>query len=73
MRETTRTTRGAFRVRGDTLEIIPMYEELALRVEFFGDEIERITTLHPLTGEVIREEEVVHVFRHHITSPARSG
>jgi excinuclease ABC subunit B len=55
-------TRGTFRVRGDTLEIIPMYEELALRVQFFGDEIERILTLHPLTGEVISEEEVVHVF-----------
>src|SRR5215204_4972241 len=55
-------TRGTFRVRGDTLEIIPMYEELALRVQFFGDEIERILTLHPLTGEVISEEKVVHVF-----------
>jgi excinuclease ABC subunit B len=66
-------TRGTFRVRGDTLEIIPMYEELALRVEFFGDEIERITTLHPLTGEVIREEEVVHVFpaSHYVAGPQR--
>src|SRR6187401_3844934 len=49
-------TRGTFRVRGDTLEIIPVYEELAIRIEFFGDEIERIYTLHPLTGEVVREE-----------------
>src|SRR5690606_25102770 len=49
-------TRGTFRVRGDTLEVIPMYDELALRVEFFGDEIEKITTLHPLTGEVLGEE-----------------
>ena len=48
--------RGTFRVRGDTIEIIPMYEELALRIEMFGDEIERITTLHPLTGEIIRDE-----------------
>jgi excinuclease ABC subunit B len=66
-------TRGTFRVRGDTLEIIPMYEELALRVEFFGDEIERITTLHPLTGEVIREENVVHVFpaSHYVAGPQR--
>ena len=66
-------TRGTFRVRGDTLEIIPMYEELALRVEFFGDEIERITTLHPLTGEVIREEDVVHVFpaSHYVAGPQR--
>ena len=49
-------TRGTFRVRGDTVEIIPVYEELAIRIEFFGDEIERIYTLHPLTGEVVREE-----------------
>ncbi len=54
--------RGTFRVRGDTVEIIPMYEELAVRVEFFGDEIERILTLHPLTGEVVREEEVMYIF-----------
>jgi len=54
-------TRGTFRVRGDTLEIIPMYEELAIRVEFFGDEIERIMTLHPLTGEVIRERDDVFI------------
>ena len=45
--------RGTFRVRGDTIEIIPMYEELAIRIEMFGDEIEKITTLHPLTGEII--------------------
>jgi excinuclease ABC subunit B len=54
--------RGTFRVRGDTIEIIPMYEELALRIEMFGDEIERITTLHPLTGEIIREENEMYVF-----------
>jgi excinuclease ABC subunit B len=54
--------RGIFRVRGDTIEIIPMYEELALRVEMFGDEIERITTLHPLTGEIIRDETEMYVF-----------
>jgi excinuclease ABC subunit B len=54
--------RGTFRVRGDTIEIIPMYEELALRIEMFGDEIERITTLHPLTGEIIREETEMYVF-----------
>lgn len=54
-------TRGTFRVRGDTLEIIPMYDELALRVEFFGDEIERIMTMHPLTGEVMREEQETYV------------
>ena len=46
-------TRGTFRVRGDTIEIIPVYEELAVRIEMFGDEIERLMTLHPLTGEVV--------------------
>jgi excinuclease ABC subunit B len=54
--------RGTFRVRGDTIEIIPTYEELALRIEMFGDEIERITTLHPLTGEIIRDETEMYVF-----------
>ena len=54
--------RGTFRVRGDTIEIIPMYEELALRIEMFGDEIERITTLHPLTGEIIRDETEMYIF-----------
>ncbi len=46
-------TRGTFRVRGDTVEIFPVYEELAVRVELFGDEIEKLTYLHPLTGEVV--------------------
>ena len=54
--------RGTFRVRGDTIEIIPMYEELAVRIEMFGDEIERITTLHPLTGEIIRDENEMYIF-----------
>ncbi|KAA9394999.1 excinuclease ABC subunit B [Kocuria coralli] len=54
--------RGTFRVRGDTVEIIPMYEEHAIRIEFFGDEVEAIYTLHPLTGEVIRDEEEMYVF-----------
>jgi len=54
--------RGTFRVRGDTIEIIPMYEELALRIERFGDEIEKIMTLHPLTGEIIRDETEMYVF-----------
>ena len=54
--------RGTFRVRGDTVEIIPMYEELAIRVEMFGDEIERITTLHPVTGEIVRDETEMYVF-----------
>ena len=54
--------RGTFRVRGDTIEIIPMYEELALRIEMFGDEIEKITTLHPLTGEIICDETEMYIF-----------
>ena len=54
--------RGTFRVRGDTIEIIPMYEELAIRIEMFGDEIERITTLNPLTGEIVRDEEEIYIF-----------
>ena len=66
-------TRGTFRVRGDTVEIIPVYEELAVRIEFFGDEIDRITMLHPLTGEVIRQENSVHIFpaSHYIAGPER--
>ena len=54
--------RGTFRVRGDTIEIIPMYEELALRIQMFGDEIGKIMTLHPLTGEIIRDESEMYVF-----------
>ena len=54
--------RGTFRVRGDTIEIIPMYEELALRIEMFGDDIEKIKTLHPLTGEIVRDETEMYVF-----------
>ena len=54
--------RGTFRVRGDTIEIIPMYEELALRIEMFGDEIEKIMTLHPLTGEIVRDENEMYIF-----------
>jgi excinuclease ABC subunit B len=55
-------TRGTFRVRGDTVEIIPMYEELAVRIELFGDEIDRLYTLHPLTGEIVRGEQEMYVF-----------
>ena len=54
--------RGTFRVRGDTIEIIPMYEELAVRIEMFGDEIEKIMTLNPLTGEIVRDEEEIYIF-----------
>jgi excinuclease ABC subunit B len=54
--------RGTFRVRGDTVEIIPVYEELAIRIEMFGDEIERLTTLNPLTGEIVNEVNEVFIF-----------
>ena len=66
-------TRGTFRVRGDTVEIIPQYEELAVRIEFFGDEIDQIYTLHPLTGEVLREEQEMYVFpaSHYVAGPER--
>ncbi len=66
-------TRGTFRVRGDTVEIIPMYEELAVRIEFFGDEIEALYTLHPVTGEVVREETEMYVFpaSHYVAGPDR--
>ena len=66
-------SRGTFRVRGDTVEIIPVYEELAVRIEFFGDEIERLYTLHPLTGEVMREEDEMYVFpaSHYVAGPQR--
>jgi len=68
-------TRGTFRVRGDTLEIIPAYEELAVRVELFGDEIEAISTLHPLTGEVVRAEEEMYIFpaSHYVAGPERTA
>src|ERR687884_180243 len=66
-------TRGTFRVRGDTVEIIPVYEELAVRIEFFGDEIDRLYTLHPLTGEIMREEAEMYVFpaSHYVAGPER--
>src|SRR3984957_8093220 len=66
-------TRGTFRVRGDTIEIIPVYEELAIRIEMFGDEVERLMTLHPLTGEVISEDEELYIFpaSHYVAGPQR--
>jgi excinuclease ABC subunit B len=66
-------TRGTFRVRGDTLEIFPVYEEHAVRVEFFGDEIERLMTLHAVTGEVLTEDEELYVFpaTHYVAGPER--
>jgi len=66
-------TRGTFRVRGDTIEIIPMYEELAVRIEMFGDEVERLMTLHPLTGEVMSEDTELYIFpaSHYVAGPER--
>ncbi len=63
-------SRGKFRLRGDTLEILPAYEELALRVEFFGDSVERIVSLDPLTGEFLREMVSVDIYpaKHFVTS-----
>ncbi|MCJ7858682.1 excinuclease ABC subunit UvrB [Corynebacterium kalidii] len=66
-------TRGAFRVKGDVVDIIPAYEELAVRVEFFGDEIDSLFYIHPLTGDVIREVEEVRIFpaTHYVAGPER--
>jgi len=63
-------SRGNFRVRGDTIEIIPMYEELAIRIEMFGDEIEALHSLHPLTGDIVRKLDSVAVFpgSHYVAS-----
>lgn len=65
--------RGTFRVRGDTLEIIPAYEELALRIEFFGDEVEKLYYLNPLTGDVVREVDHLLIFpaTHYAAGPER--
>ncbi|MFD9125274.1 excinuclease ABC subunit UvrB [Kitasatospora sp. NPDC059571] len=66
-------TRGTFRVRGDTIEIFPVYEELAVRIEMFGDEIEALYTLHPLTGEIISQDDSIYVFpaSHYVAGPER--
>ncbi len=68
-------SRGNFRVKGDTIEIIPVYDELAIRLEMFGDEIENIYQLHPLTGEVVREMDTISVYpaSYYVTSPERMG
>jgi len=65
--------RGTFRVRGDTVEIFPVYEEHPIRIEMFGDEIERLMTLHPVTGEIITEDTQTHVFpaTHYVAGPER--
>ena len=66
-------TRGTFRVRGDTVEVFPVYEENPVRIEMFGDEIERIMTLHPLTGEILTQDQEMYVFpaTHYVAGPER--
>ncbi len=65
--------RGTFRVRGDTVEVFPVYEEHPVRIEMFGDEIERLMTLHPVTGEILTEDEEIYVFpaTHYVAGPER--
>ncbi|KXP00650.1 excinuclease ABC subunit UvrB [Tsukamurella pseudospumae] len=72
-RNDTAFTRGSFRVRGDTVEIIPSYEELAIRIEFFGDEVEALYYLHPLTGDVVRQVDNLRIFpaTHYVAGPER--
>ena len=67
------TSRGRFRVRGDTLEVMPAYDELAVRVQFWGDEVERITVLDPLTGEVLGDRDEIDIYpaKHFVTSEQR--
>ncbi len=66
-------TRGTFRVRGDTVEVFPVYEEHPVRIEMFGDEIERVMTLHPVTGEIITQDEEMYIFpaTHYVAGPER--
>ncbi|MDA9790855.1 excinuclease ABC subunit UvrB [bacterium] len=65
--------RGTFRVRGDTVEVFPMYEEHPVRIEMFGDEIERLMTLHPVTGEILTDDDEIYVFpaTHYVAGPER--
>jgi excinuclease ABC subunit B len=65
--------RGTFRVRGDTIEVFPMYEEHPVRIEMFGDEIERLMTLHPITGEILTEDQEMYIFpaSHYVAGPER--
>ncbi|MDR2082875.1 MAG: excinuclease ABC subunit UvrB [Candidatus Ancillula trichonymphae] len=65
--------RGNFRVRGDIIEIIPVYEELAVRIELFGDEVDRISMLDPVTGDFVRDEDEMQIFpaTHYVASPER--
>jgi len=66
-------TRGTFRVRGDTIEVYPVYEEHPVRIEMFGDEIERLMSLHPVTGEILTDDTELHIFpaSHYSAGPER--
>ncbi len=66
-------TRGTFRVRGDTVEVFPVYEEHPVRIELFGDEVERLMTLHPVTGEVLTDDDELYIFpaTHYVAGPER--
>ncbi|MEY4367775.1 MAG: hypothetical protein RLZ28_1190 [Actinomycetota bacterium] len=68
-------SRGNFRVKGDTIEIIPVYDELAVRIEMFGDEVEAIYTLHPLTGDIVTREKAIAIFpaSYYVATPERMG
>jgi excinuclease ABC subunit B len=68
-------SRGNFRVKGDTIEIIPVYDELAIRLEFFGDEIEAIYQLSPLTGDIVKQIDTVSIFpaSYYVSTPERMG
>ena len=72
-RNDTSFERGSFRVRGDTLEVFPVYETHPVRIEMFGDQIERLMTLHPVTGEIVTEDEEIYVFpaTHYVAGPER--
>jgi len=72
-RNDTSFERGTFRVRGDTLEVFPVYETHPVRIEMFGDEIERLMTLHPVTGEILTEDEELYIFpaTHYVAGPER--
>jgi len=72
-RNDTDFQRGTFRVRGDTVEVFPMYEEHPVRIEMFGDEVERLMTLHPVTGEILTEDTELYVFpaSHYVAGPER--
>ena len=65
--------RGTFRVRGDTIEVFPVYEQHPVRIDMFGDEIERLMTLHPVTGEILTDDQEIYVFpaTHYVAGPER--